>query len=445
MLIVGKKILCLLSINFLNFTFSKFLVKHINKKELNERFERLERQVFVSVSFEQTRNKKQVTKNRKKDYKTPIKEILSATSLQFLLSSIRTKRILIRIINSCFLIISSYVTISLIVSNITQFLMYETTTSISTINEKKPEFPIVSFCSIGKPTYKFNLFRFNNINLTDEWANYFEAFNDASYGKCFRFNSGTNITNHSVLIQTSKRSGYNDGFNLELKSDVNSFIVSIYNQSQKPSTIFNRGFYISVGSRNYFRIKRIYDTKLEYPYNDCLNDVSKFAMNKTIINYMKNKSWDYSEKECSHLCENLKYLEESNCNCSLNNFDDYLYKVCYNSTEQKNCYDKFIDNFNKKDIDRCSDYCPIECETFSYDISINLRTNQALSTSNIFGIYVYYEDLKYTLISQQPKIQFIDLISNIGGSLGLFVGISFISFLELFEILIEIIFIHFGK
>ena len=64
-------------------------------------------------------------------------------------------------------------------------------------------------------------------------------------------------------------------------------------------------------------------------------------------NYMKNKSWDYSEKECSHLCENLKYLEESNCNCSLNNFDDYLYKVCYNSTEQKNCYDKFIDNFNK--------------------------------------------------------------------------------------------------
>ena len=204
---------------------------NINKEELNERLERLERQVFKKLSFEQTRNKKQVT--RKKDYKTPIKEILSATSLQFLLSSIRTKRILIKIINSCFLIISVYITISLIVSNITQFLMYETTTSISTINEKKPEFPIVSFCSIGKLSYKFTLFRFNNINLTDEWLNYFEAFNDASYGKCYRFNSGTNITNHSVLIQKSKRSGYNDEFNLELKLDVNSFIVSIYNQSQK--------------------------------------------------------------------------------------------------------------------------------------------------------------------------------------------------------------------
>jgi len=42
-------------------------------------------------------------------------------------------------------------------------------------------------------------------------------------------------------------------------------------------------------------------------------------------------------------------------------------------------------------------------------------------------------------------MQFIDLISNIGGSLGLFVGISFISFLELFEILVEIIFIYSEK
>ena len=68
---------------------------------------------------------------------------------------------------------------------------------------------------------------------------------------------------------------------------------------------------------------------------------------------------------------------------------------------------------------------------------------QPFVTDNITGIYVYYEDLRYTWINQQPKIQFIDLISNIGGSLGLFVGISFISFLELFEILIEIIFIYF--
>ena len=98
---------------------------------------------------------------------------------------------------------------------------------------------------------------------------------------------------------------------------------------------------------------------------------------------------------------------------------------------------------NNQDKDQiCSEYCPLECDSFSYDISIN---SQSYVAGDLFVFSIFYEDLKYTLISQQPKMHFIDLISNIGGSLGLFVGISFISFLELFEILIEIIFIHFEK
>ena len=58
---------------------------------------------------------------------------------------------------------------------------------------------------------------------------------------------------------------------------------------------------------------------------------------------------------------------------------------------------------------------------------------------------IYYEDLKYTWINQQPKIELFGLISNIGGSLSLFVGISFISFLELFEVFTEIFFIYLRK
>jgi hypothetical protein len=38
-----------------------------------------------------------------------------------------------------------------------------------------------------------------------------------------------------------------------------------------------------------------------------------------------------------------------------------------------------------------------------------------------------------------------DLISNIGGNLGLFIGISFLSFAELIELFVEIICIILGK
>ena len=38
-----------------------------------------------------------------------------------------------------------------------------------------------------------------------------------------------------------------------------------------------------------------------------------------------------------------------------------------------------------------------------------------------------------------------NFISNIGGILGLFLGISFLSFIEIFEIIFEIMFIIFKK
>ena len=56
-------------------------------------------------------------------------------------------------------------------------------------------------------------------------------------------------------------------------------------------------------------------------------------------------------------------------------------------------------------------------------------------------IYVYYDDLKYTLITQQPKTLLVDLVPNIGGILGLFVGTSFLSFVEIIELIIELIYI----
>ncbi len=44
----------------------------------------------------------------RKNFRTPIKEILLSTSLQFLLSPIRSKRLLIKIINISFLIFFNY-------------------------------------------------------------------------------------------------------------------------------------------------------------------------------------------------------------------------------------------------------------------------------------------------------------------------------------------------
>ena len=48
-------------------------------------------------------------------------------------------------------------------------------------------------------------------------------------------------------------------------------------------------------------------------------------------------------------------------------------------------------------------------------------------------MHIYFDSQGYKYVSESPKMEFIDLISNIGGNLGLFIGISFLSFAGIFR------------
>ena len=52
-----------------------------------------------------------------------------------------------------------------------------------------------------------------------------------------------------------------------------------------------------------------------------------------------------------------------------------------------------------------------------------------------FSFVVFYKNLNYVLITEKPNMELADLISNIGGILGVFLGVSFLSFIEIIEIL----------
>ena len=59
---------------------------------------------------------------------------------------------------------------------------------------------------------------------------------------------------------------------------------------------------------------------------------------------------------------------------------------------------------------------------------------------NLVQISVYYGDLGYQQFDEMEKMSISDLISNIGGTLGLFLGMSFLSFMEIIDVLLQIIF-----
>jgi hypothetical protein len=411
----------------------------------------------------------QISNRLKKEYKSPIQEILAASSLAYLLSPFRSKRFLIKILWSFFLLIFLFLSIYYVILNIIDYLKYDTISSIQTIYEQESEFPTISICSHLESKLDVKILDFWFNNKEQSFDNDLKAYNDSSFRQCLRFNSDKIIIKHSI------KSGFDEGlmlsFYLNTSLDFGDLYISIHNNTKMPETIYNKGYFISSGRsgrKNYFIIKRIKDEKLEQPYNDCYKDVSQSNFNQTIINYLKFKNYDYNQKDCVNLCRNLKYNETNTCGCYLDSLDDEIYMkyISINSSITK-CIEKFLTSFNTKIIYECqSNYCPLECDSFEYDVSLYLqpilargnisnfynksiypeftddfKTFEDVSKS-FFSINVYYQDLKYTLISQQPKIELFGLISNLGGILGLFIGFSFISLLEIIEVLAELIYIY---
>ena len=65
--------------------------------------------------------------------------------------------------------------------------------------------------------------------------------------------------------------------------------------------------------------------------------------------------------------------------------------------------------------------------------------------NSMIAFNVFYKSLQFTSITEIAKTELIGLVANIGGLLGLFIGVSFLSFGEIVEIFFEILFIIFEK
>jgi len=427
--------------------------------------------MYIIIKMLENRVKPIINSNHNKNYKQPIKEIISSSSLAYLLSPIRSRRLLIKIIWIVFLIGFLFASIYFVLINIFEYLLYETNTSIYQINEPQADFPTISFCSTCDLNFNIKILGlwFKNEELTNEWQNYFETYTDPGFGNCYRFNGGKNMSNHSIPIRKAK-SGRDEGiwlyfyYNQTLFDSIFTTVtLYIHNNTQMPSNLYSKGYYIRPGSFNFYDINRVHDQKLELPYNNCYKNVSKSDCNQTIINYMILKKIQYSHIECLYLCKNLRFNEINACNFSLNSLDQDIYSEMYKLNDYSNalaCISAYFKESNNNIY--CSNYCPYECDTFTYDINSYSMTTKSSGnidysetffntfgfnsydnvSNTFFAFIVYYNDLQYTLIKQHPKIELFDLISNVGGTLGLFLGFSFISLLEAFEVLAELLFVR---
>jgi len=383
--------------------------------------------------------------------KRKILELVETSTAYGLPNISRSKRLFNKFFWVTFLVLSVTLSSYYIFSDLVDFYNYELVTTVKTDYDQPTQFPTVSFCSkysndefnpLIKDSKKLNYN--SDVDVTENPENHHEQFMTPYYGKCYRFNSGRNMTNHSIPIKNSYSGGPYDSYWLSI-NETESLVVWIHNKSSL--TKINRNMIdLSAGLLNNIEVERTFESKLEEPFNNCLKDVSKFKNNKTLINYFLNQNLSYSQEECLDLCFDLFYIQENPCQCKKAELGN-VFENCFFTEEKQNysgCTWKYRSNFIKANlVEKYSEYCPLECDSMSFTFYIS--TSNRKQYTNDTNLRIYYKSLKYTSITQQAKVKWQQLISNLGGYLGLFVGLSFASLFEITEIIIEIIYILLRK
>ncbi len=390
-----------------------------------------------------------------------LSDILEVCSLPGLQNIFQHKYITIRVFYLlCYLVLLAFCGQNL-AHIITDYFNFDVITNVKVIREKTTQFPAVTFClsknsnkSLQEIIIKCQI-EFLPCNWTD-----FEVYSNQYPEICYRFNSGKNYFNKPTPIKNTSRYDSFTGFllildlekNFLLQTGDNSFltpyktVVFIQNQS----TIFRRDHSYNIESGipipagiSYLSIRKEISQQMPPPYNDCgKQDTTDYVSN--LHQYFIRNNKTYLQKDCFDLC--IEEIIMQNCNCS-----SQLGKLldCFINEKVGKCIFNLYYAYILKNLTLPSDCirkCPLECDRYTYTInqnylglisneywdSMNLTTFQ--QNNNIVVINTYFSSLDYLFISEIAKTSPFDLVSNIGGSLGLFIGFSFLNIAEIFEI-----------
>lgn len=234
-----------------------------------------------------------------------------------------------------------------------------------------------------------------------------------------------------------------------------------------------RPFSIGPGLFSQFELSKVHSEVLPYPYSDCIDTKSNAlnAKSASLVDGLDSLGINYSQKYCAELLVQLATIEALDC------YDLRLIKI-NNKTITKPCLDpNFLIGrstllYAAEDI---FDYCPLACDTDTYIIDITKQDFPTLSyyqesirkrpdyfrrvfnTSDArnvtYGMFqesltyvnVFFHEMTVSEMSEKPKLDRVGLISNLGGIIGVFLGVSVLTLVEFIELVAFFIWIWLKK
>ena len=281
----------------------------------------------------------------------------------------------------------------------------------------------------------------------------FEWFFSYKYGNCFQFDNRQ--------VKETTMGGRTFGLFLTLGPLINKNNFNTYYSTGLKIFIHNGTFNstgseeinIKMGEQTSIKLKKTFTRQAAQPHSAC-QDLTLFKSD--IFDLMKHFHGEYRQKNCLEIC--LQMLIATECGCMLTILPELDNRLpCVNASE-KICQNKvFLDK--KSMQEKCIDQCPLECGYTTYDWSMStmdypsvpffnsLKKNSQLYSNFSFNefknshsiVHVFFESVEYTQIVETPKTSFVDLIANLGGVLGIFLGFSLFSLVEFAELVCKVI------
>ena len=285
-----------------------------------------------------------------------------------------------------------------------------------------------------------------------------EAFYHLS-GTCFRYNSGLNSNGQNTAIKEVNQAGTINGLRLKVFTGFNEFSypsdstglhIMIHNSSIKPTSM--EGFDIPTGLESNIALNRLFIYKKENPYSDCIADIQKYIPD--FYSQVLKNGFEYRQDQCLGACYQSLLIKKYGCyNPTLPQLNST--KPCLSPDDALNSAFFYLNEFSKNYLFQyCEPSCPLECNSVQYNTLISHSDFPTLYYLNVSGLNytsidtfkrnhlslnVFYDSLTYTTIEELAKTELIDLISSIGGTLGLFIGVSVLSMAESFELIFLLI------
>lgn len=195
---------------------------------------------------------------------------------------------------------------------------------------------------------------------------------------------------------------------------------------------------------------------LPKPYSNCNSYPSTFS--SPVVDEMNRLGIAYDQQLCVKAA--MQYLIVNKFGCYNALYFPFFnnYAPCLN----RSIYDQFNRVSNFQNASLFEQMCPIDCDRVFFEYSISFQsfpTHQWYQTllfydddylKGLFGpakpdfaavessfssIVISFGQIAVKEMSEQPSVEFAGLLSNIGGTLGLFIGPSLLSFTEIFELL----------